>query len=140
MTTYSLSKSEKTGFIAIIMKGDILMTEQDKEVAIQTIKDILHTLHEKRYEDLPSCVDEMEWDDTEVIRECIQGTLDINDFDTFDEYGVPCNFHPRYERSDGFDAEYDLTSGGELVNLCLQLEFLYLKDGVKRIFRTIDPT
>ena len=131
------------------MKGDILMTEQDKEVAIRTIKDILHVLHEKRYEDLPSCVDEMEWDDTEQIRECIQGTLDMNDFDTFDEYGVPCNFHPQYEyhhevkfyeRSDGFDAEYDLTSGGELVNLCLQLEFLYLKDGVKRIFRTIDPT
>ena len=39
------------------------MTEQDKEIAIQTVKDILHILHEKRYEDLPSCVDEMEWDD-----------------------------------------------------------------------------
>ena len=61
------------------------MTAQDKEIAIQTVKDILHVLHEKRYEDLPSCVDEMEWDDTEQIRECIQGTLDMNDFDTFDE-------------------------------------------------------
>ena len=51
------------------------MTEQDKEIAIQTIKDILHVLHEKRYADLPSCVDEMDWEDTEEIRECIQGTL-----------------------------------------------------------------
>ena len=42
------------------------MTEQDREVAIQTVKDILHVLHEKRYEDLSSCVDEMEWDDVEV--------------------------------------------------------------------------
>ena len=124
------------------------MTEQHREVAIQTVKDVLHVLHEKRYEDLPSCVDEMEWDDTEVIRECVQGTLDMNGFDTFDEYGVPCDFHPHYEyhhevmfyeRPDGFDAEYDLTSGGELVYLRLQLGFLYLKGGLKRIFHTIDP-
>ena len=116
------------------------MTEQDKELAIQTVKDILHVLHEKRYEDLPSCVDEMEWDDTEVIRECIQGTLDMNDFDTFDEYGVPCNFHPQYEYHhevyfyecpEGFDAEYDLTSGGELVYLRLQLRFIYMEGRVK---------
>ena len=118
----------------------------EMETAIETVKKILHILHEKRYEDLPSCVDEMEWSDTAQIRECIQGTLDIN---TFDEYGVPCNFHPRYEyhhkvdfyeHSDGFWAEYDLTSGGELVNLRLQLKFLYLKDGLKCIFHTIDPT
>ena len=124
------------------------MTEQDREVAIQTVKDILHVLHEKRYEDLSSCVDEMEWDDTEVIRECVQGTLDMNGFDAFDEYGVPCNFHPSYEyhhevefyeRSDDFDAEYDLTSGGEMVYLRLQLSFVYMKDGLKRIFCTIDP-
>ena len=124
------------------------MTEQDKEIAIQTVKDILHVLHEKRYEDLPSCVDEMEWDDTEQIRECIQGTLDMNDFDVFDEYGVPCNFRPQYEyhhevefyeRPEGFDAEYDLTSGGELVYLRLQLRFLYLEGKLKRIFHTIDP-
>ena len=44
------------------------MTEKHKQVAVQTIKDILHVLHEKRYEDLPSCVDEMEWVDTEEIR------------------------------------------------------------------------
>ncbi|MDE5804286.1 MAG: hypothetical protein K2I22_15385 [Lachnospiraceae bacterium] len=122
------------------------MTEQDREVAIQTVKDILHVLHEKRYEDLSSCVDEMEWDDIEEIRECIQGTLDMKGFDAFDEYGVPCNFHPRYEchhevefyeRPDGFDAEYVLTSGGEMLDLRLRLNFLYLKDGLKRIFHTI---
>lgn len=82
------------------------MTEKDKEIAIQTVKDILHILHEKRYEDLPSCVDEMEWDDTEEIRECIQGTLDMNDFDTFDEYGVPCNFRPQYEYHQAVESDY----------------------------------
>ena len=33
------------------------MTDQNKKAAIQTIKDILH---EKKYTDLPVCVDEME--------------------------------------------------------------------------------
>lgn len=37
------------------------MTDQNKKAAIQTIKDILHVLHEKRYTDLPACVDEMGW-------------------------------------------------------------------------------
>ena len=97
---------------------------------------------------MASCVDELEWDDTEQIRECIQGTLDMNGYDAFDEYGIPCNFHPSYEYHHEvnfyecpgeFYAEYDLTSGGELVYLRLQLRFLHLEDGLKRIFHTIDP-
>ncbi len=126
------------------------MTQEHKELAIQTVKGILHALHEKRYEDLPSCVDEMEWDDTEQIRACIQGTLDINGFDAFDEYGVPCTFKPQYEYhhevmfceykdGSGFAADYELTSGGDLTYLTLQLEFLYENGGLKRIFHTIDP-
>lgn len=126
------------------------MTEQHKEQAIEAVKNICHVLHEKRYEDLPSCVDEMEWDNTDEIRECIQGTLEMNDFDVFDEYGVPCNFKPQYEYhhevtffeykdGSGFAVDYDLTSGGELVYLTLQLEFLYENGGLKSIFRTIDP-
>ena len=126
------------------------MTEQHREQAIETVKNILHVLHEKRYEDLPSCVDEMEWDDTEEIRECIQGTLEMNDFDAFDEYGVPCSFQPQYEYhhevrfyeysdASGFAVDYELTSGGELTYLCLQLIFLYRDGGLKRIFHTIDP-
>ena len=126
------------------------MTQEHKELAIQTVKGILHALHEKRYEDLPSCVDEMEWDDTEQIRACIQGTLDINGFDAFDEDGVPCTFKPQYEYhhevmffeykdGSGFAADYELTSGGDLTYLTLQLEFLYENGGLKRIFHTIDP-
>ena len=126
------------------------MTEQHRELAIETVKNILHVLHEKRYEDLPSCVDIMEWNDTEEIRECIQGTLEMNNFDAFDEYGVPCSFQPQYEyhhevqlyeysNGSGFAADYELTSGGELVYLTLQLEFLYENGGLKSIFRTIDP-
>ena len=126
------------------------MTEQHRELAIETVKNILHVLHEKRYEDLPSCVDIMEWNDTEEIRECIQGTLEMNNFDAVDEYGVPCSFQPQYEyhhevqlyeysNGSGFAADYELTSGGELTYLCLQLKFLCRDGGLKRIFHTIDP-
>ena len=114
------------------------------------VKNICRVLHEKRYEDLPSCVDKMEWDNTEEIRECIQGILEMNDFDVFDEYGVPCSFKPQYEYhhevmffeykdGSGFAVDYELTSGGDLTYLTLQLEFLYENGGLKCIFRTIDP-
>ena len=107
------------------------MTEQHREQAIQVVKNILHVLHEMRYEDLPQCVE-------------------MNDFDVFDEYGVPCNFKPRYEYrhevmffeykdGSGFAVDYELTSGGDLTDLVLQLEFLYQDSGLKCVFRTIDP-
>ncbi len=143
-------RPEPTGSGRFCLERGDFMTEQHKEQAIQVVKSICHVLHEKRYEDLPSCVDKMEWDDTEVIRECIQGTLEMNDFDVFDEYGVSCNFKPQYEYhheimffeykdGSGFAVDYELTSGGELVYLTLQLEFLYENGGLKSVFRTIDP-
>lgn len=127
------------------------MTEQHREQAIQVVKNILHVLHEMRYEDLPQCVDEMEWSDTAEIRECIQGTLELNDLEAFDEYDVPSRFHPQYEYHqldfyergprDSFEVDYDLTAdGGEPADLCLQLGFVPREDGtLKSVFRTIDP-
>lgn len=126
------------------------MTEQQKQQAIEVVKSILHALHGKRYEDLPKCVDEMEWADTDEIRECIQGTLELNDMSAFDEYGAPCNFHPQYEYhqmsfypykdGSGFALDYHLTAdGGEMTDLCLQLIFLYQDGGLRSIFHMIDP-
>lgn len=127
------------------------MKKEYREQAIRTVREILHVLHEKRYEDLPGCVDEMEWDNTEEIRECVQGTLTLNDLNAFDEYDVPSKFHPQYEYhqlsfyergpQDAFEADYDLTAdGGEPADLCLQLGFVPREDGtLKRVFRTIDP-
>ena len=127
------------------------MTEQHKKEAVETVKHILHVLHEKRWEDLPSCVDEMEWAGTEEIRECIQGTLELNELEAFDEYEAPSKFHPQYEyhplsfyqrgEQDPFEVEYDLTAdGGEQTDLCLELGFIPQEDGgLRRVFRTIDP-
>ena len=65
------------------------------------------------------------------------------------KYGVECNFHPNYEYSQlqvyefndqtGFVVEYAMTSDSELVDLTLQLEFLYNNDGYKITSVDVDP-
>ena len=127
------------------------LTPKQEAFAIETLKNILHLFHEKRYDEVPGAVDESEIDDLpHYLREYIQGTLDLNDMDTFDEYGAPCNFHPQYEYrqlhffpyrdGSGFAADYELTSGAQLAQLVLQLRFLYQPDGsLRRVFHTVDP-
>lgn len=65
------------------------LTPKQEAFAIETLKNILHLFHEKRYDEVPGAVDESEIDDLpHYLREYIQGTLNLNDMDTFDEYGV----------------------------------------------------
>ena len=81
--------------------------------------------------------------------EYLHDTLLPHDFDKIDEYGVECNFHPNYEYSQlqvyefnnqtGFAVEYQMTSNSELVDLTLQLEFLYNEDGFKLTSIDVDP-
>lgn len=133
-----------------IKKTKYQITENEKEYAIETLKKILKALHEKKYNEVIKCVDESKIENlTEFLSGPIQETLNINNFDTIDEYGVECNFHPNYEYSqmmmekyndsEDFYLEYDLSSNGELVDLVLQLDFKHKKDGLKCIFENIDP-
>lgn len=127
------------------------MEEHHKEQAIGIIKNILHAIHEKRYGDIITYVDETETKDIDELFEFVQGTLELNDFDAIDEYGVPCNFHPEYEYSQlnfyeynnlsGFEVEYAMTSDSELIDMVLQLKFLYTDDvdRIKSTFITVDP-
>lgn len=126
------------------------LTEKNKEEAINVLKNILHALHNKNFAAIHSFVHKSEIEDLEnYLTECIQGTLTLNGFDVIDEYGVECNFHPNYEYSQlnfyeynddsGFVLDYDLTSNGDLVDLTLQLKFLYTNNGLNVIFKNIDP-
>ncbi len=127
------------------------MTESVKEEAIKTLKSVLHAFHEKRFADILSVVSESEIERPEAfLAEFIQGTLELNGFDTIDEYGVPCSFKPNYEYSQldvyeykdnsGFTMEYAMTSGSKLVDMVLQLEFLYTDNmEIKSIFKNVDP-
>ncbi|EJG87711.1 hypothetical protein [Streptococcus infantis] len=93
--------------------------------------------------------DGSEVDDVKELLEYIDDSLQLNNFDKIDEYGVECNFHPNYEYSQlqvyefsdqtGFAVEYQMTSNSELVDLTLQLEFLYNEDGYKLTSINVDP-
>ena len=121
-----------------------------KENAIKVIEKVLWSIHNKEYRSIVNDVDENEIEDMDSFAHFVQGTLELNGYDSIDEYGVPCNFHPKYEYSQmsfyeyddnsGFAVDYDLTSSSELVDMCLQMKFLYTADGgMKSIFVGIDP-
>ena len=114
------------------------MTDQNKEAAIQTIKDILHVLHEKRYTDLPACVNEMEWNDMDEIVRYMEGFLGEFELECFDgEIEGEPRFH-EYTDGRGFKLDYDLTCGGEPTGMCLQLLFLYAGEALHSIFLMIE--
>ena len=127
------------------------MTELMKRQAIETLKLVLHAFHEKRFADISSIVSESEIENPEkFLTEFMQGTLELNGFDAIDEYGAPCSFRPDYEYSQlsiieyknksGFTLEYEMTSGSELADMVLQLEFLYTDNGeMKSVFKNTDP-
>ena len=125
-----------------------LLDEYKKEKVIDVITNILTAIHLKKYEDIMNYVDESEIDDLNEFFDYVEKTLELNDFDTIDEYGVECNFHPPYEYSQleiydydnqtGFAVDYDLTSNSELVYMMLQVEFLYSDNGYTVRFLNVD--
>ena len=125
-----------------------LLDKYKKEKVIDVITNILKAIHLKKYEDIMNYVDESEIDDLNEFFGYVEKTLELNDFDTIDEYGVECNFHPPYEYSQleiydydnqtGFAVDYDLTSNSELVDMRLQIEFLYTDSGYTVRFLNVD--
>ncbi len=119
-----------------------------QEIVIEVVSNILRAIHSKNYEDIKNYVDESEYDDLNELFGYVEKTLELNDFDKIDEYAVECYFHPPYEYSQleiydyddhsGFAVDYEMTSNSELVDMTLQLEFLYTKDGYKVRFLDID--
>ena len=122
---------------------------QNEEKVIEVLKKILRAIHQNNYRDIMDCVDGSEVDDVKELLEYIEDSLQLNDFDKIDEYGVECNFHLNYEYSQlqvyefndqtGFAVEYQMTSNSELVDLILQLELLYNENGYKVTSIDVDP-
>ena len=106
-------------------------------------------------------VDESEIDDLNEFFGYVEKTLELNDFDTIDEYGVECHFNPTMSMvwnvisirlmsipnwrfmimmtRLAFAVDYDLTSNSELVDMVLQVEFLYTDNGYTVRFLNVDP-
>ena len=122
---------------------------QNEEKVFEVLKKILRAIRLNNYSEIMDCVDGSEIDDVRELLEYIDDSLQLNDFDKIDEYGVECNFHPNYEYSQlqvyefndqsGFAVEYQMTSDSELVDLTLQLEFLYNENDYKITSINVDP-
>lgn len=125
------------------------MNNENKQKAIDIIAKVIGAIHKKEYKCILDYADESEVENMDFLYQFVQGTLKMNGYDSIDEYGVPCNFHPKYEYSQlrfyeyndnsGFAADYDLTSESELTDMCLQMKFSYSKTGLKSIFIGIEP-
>lgn len=126
-----------------------LLDKYKKEKVIDVITNILKAIHLKKYEDIMNYVDESEIDDLNEFFGYVEKSLELNDFDTIDEYGAECHFNPPYEYSQleiydyddqtGFAVDYDLTSNSERVDMVLQVEFLYTDNGYTVRFLNVDP-
>lgn len=98
-----------------------LLDKYKKEKVIDVITNILKAIHLKKYEDIMNYVDESEIDDLNEFFGYVEKTLELNDFDTIDEYGVECNFHPPYEYSQLEIYDYDNQTGLLLIMIWLQI-------------------
>ena len=120
------------------------------ESAIIILKNILFFLHNKDFKSVESIISDSKIDDIEeYLNEYFQKSLELNGYDTIDQYGVKCLFNPPYQYSQldiydyndgsGFLLEYAMTSNGNLVDMSLQLEFMYDENkAIKCIFKGID--
>ena len=114
-----------------------------KEYGLNILKQVLSALHDKRFADINTYVDEhaMEADDYE---EYIQGTVDDHELKVIDEYDPEC------EPDDDFDygippsvflyLEYDITAdGGEYADMCIRIEIEFCEDGSIKSSLDIQP-
>lgn len=110
-----------------------------KEYAIGLVKEILTALHEKRFEDIAGLVDESSLN-AEDLKECVQGTVELNEFQTIDEYMEENIISVDEEEDEPFAVESYLSAdGGNDLPMCLRLELECNEDGTVRTILDIEP-
>lgn len=131
------------------------MTDQHRTHVIEIIKPILQAMHDDAYDKIPSYVDHCQsGSDMSMLREGVQGTLEVNGHTAIDVFGVPCRFFEppkdiqfgpqldfrEYKDGSGFAVDYQLTSNAAPVDMVLQLSFLYAEgNSLKSVFVAVDP-
>ncbi len=113
-----------------------MITEENEKIALDCLKAVLALIHEKRYKELNTVVDEIHYDELDEVLEFIEKSIYpyvIDDFYSEAEYHL-------YEMSDGkgFCLDYPLTSCGVRISGILFLVFEYTDNGLVKIIRTVD--
>lgn len=97
------------------------MTEK-KEYAINLLKQILTALHEKRFGDVTNIVDESTLNVDEII-EFVQGTIELNEFNSIDEYREENIAYISSANKEPFEVVYYINAdGGNDIPIVLQLK------------------
>lgn len=113
-----------------------MITDNNKTKAIEVLEEVLDALHEKRYKDIWSIVDEIEFEQYEDALETIDLMIDPDEIDRINKELI--EFY-EFEDENGFGIDYQLTCCGEyLDDIVLVLNFVYEDGQIKSILRTID--
>ncbi|MCI8373239.1 MAG: hypothetical protein HFI75_12800 [Lachnospiraceae bacterium] len=122
--------------------------EAKKEQAIELLKKIFQALHEKRFGDIAKLVDTCTLD-AQDIEECVQGTVEMNEFETMDTYREEniCSIHERESSAfevDSYDSAlevdcYITADGGNELPLVLSLRLENWADGSVRTHLDMEP-
>ena len=113
-----------------------MITEENEKIAVDCLKAVLALIHEQRYKELNTVVDEIHYDKLDEVLEFIEESIYpyvIDGFDPEVEYHL-------YEMNDhkSFGLDYPLTSCGVRIFGILFLVFEYTDNGLMKIIRTID--
>lgn len=113
--------------------------QSKKEYGINILKQILTALHEKRFDDVTELVDESTLN-AEDLEECVQGTVELNEFNVIDEYMESNIVFIDKEDNEPFTiVSYISADGGNDLPLTLNLELECLDDGTIRTVLDIEP-
>lgn len=97
-----------------------------KNLAVNLLKQVYSALHKKRFDDVVKLVDECTLSVDDIV-ECVQGTVEINEFETIDEFREENICHVGNEDSESFEVvSYMEADGGNDIPLAAHL---YIKNG-----------
>ena len=113
-----------------------MITSENEKIAVDCLKEVLALIHEQRYKELNTVVDEIQYDTLDEVLEFIEESIYpyvIDGFDPEVEYHI-------YEMKDqnGFSLDYPLTSCGVDIPGILFMVFEYTNNGLIKIIRTVD--
>lgn len=113
-----------------------MITEEDKQIALDCLKSVLALIHERRYKELGTVVDEIHHDRLDEILEFIEESIYpyvIDGFDPEVEY-----YMQESKEQKRLWLEYPLTSCGVTIFGILFMVFEYTDNGVVKIIDTIE--
>lgn len=101
--------------------------------AKKIIGEVVNMIANRKYEEIPK-VALLGALNVDLIKELVEGYLELNELPYIDCFGTKCSFHRQgyeqlsiihYNNGSGFHVDYDLTTNEQLNDLTLQMEFLY---------------